>query len=622
MQTKALHHTVQIRKGQFLLAAALALLALALLPRPAAATINCPTPFTDIVAPSCFEGGDGNLLVDSANLVEPRIDWTSVVGLPKFQQYHDPDQPSDDVFDSSAADENTPGSWSILPGQKAPSKADILNTASFTEQAGSPGQIFLYAAFEETAGGNVDVSFELNKGQVDPATGEVTSLTYDNGVSSIPVPFRSENDVLITFDGGVNSVDIGLCYWDGDEHSGHWTSGKNGTGFTLGGPNHTCPTLLHTQAEGNVNSGDLTNNTLTDFSNPIPSGDFGEMAINLSTTLGANSTCFQLGGIWMHSRSSPQASSTMQDFVVPHSINGLNNCAQTVDKKIATGASNVDPTGLSYVDGPLSVNDGAWLYYTLTAKNTGTQPITHTVGGNTLAGPDMSDPNCSSISSGAGAPASGAGTPSISDDVPANADKLHDSSGTLIADPTPATYDSGDVWIFRCKHQYNFGTDGSPFVNTVTTNGDVGTFSVTEHTDHADATRIPPGKVRAGKTVVGGTGNETWNFTVAGVTKTAIGNGQTTSSEDVVPGTPTTISEGSMAAGTGTFVLTSIVCTKVGGGTVTYPPDLANKSVSVTPATGEDITCQFTNTKQATVKASKTTIGGTGTWPFTVAGHS
>src|SRR4051794_5046690 len=507
--------------------------------------VSCPVAAPDIVSPSCFEGGDGNLVTDDD--AGDRIDWDRLVGIPQpVTQYQDPRNPADDVFKASTAKEQTPGAW-VIESDKAPSKADILNTAFYTQLIPeAPGHIFLYGGFENDAGGNVNVSFELNHGD-DNNNG---ALTFDNDANAATpeVPFRSENDILITYDGNLGSVDIGLCYWDGDENNGNWFSQPNGGGVGLGGPVKTCPILSHSLAIGAVNAANMPNNVLSLFSNPILQGNFGEMAINLTTAIGAgNNLCFSFGGIWMRSRSSSQADSTMEDMTMPQALNGANSCAQDVEKKVAVGAAADDPTTLTYADSG-SVNDGDTLFYTLTFTNTGTQPITH--GNPAVAGPDVVDPNCESIATGdPGEPASGGGTATVGDDDPADADKFMDdpaNPGSLIADTTTGSYDGGDVWVYRCKHLYDKANDGDPYVNTVTGNGDVGSFHVTEVTDHADVAAIAPGQVRAAKTVVGGAGGETWNFTVAGVgqpTHPAIGDGDSTTPETVMAGNSATVTE-------------------------------------------------------------------------------
>src|SRR4051794_36978532 len=200
--------------------------------------VSCPVAAPDIVSPSCFEGGDGNLVTN--NDAGDRIDWDRVVGIPQpATQYQDPRNPADDVFKASTAKEQTPGAW-VIESDKAPSKADILNTVFYTQLIPeAPGHIFLYGGFENDAGGTVNVSFPLNPGD-DNTNG---ALTSNNG-SSV-VPFRSENDLLITYDGNLGNVRIGLCYWHGDENNGNWFADPNGGGDELGGPVKTCPALTH-----------------------------------------------------------------------------------------------------------------------------------------------------------------------------------------------------------------------------------------------------------------------------------------------------------------------------------------------------------------------------------------
>ena len=606
--------------------------------------VSCPVAAPDIISPSCFEGGDGNLVTDDN--AGDRIDWDRLVGIPHpATQYQDPRNPADDVFDSASPSgkEADPGGWKI-ESQSVQGKADILNTVFYTQLIPeAPGHIFFYSAFERlTSNGDVNVSFELNHGD-DNNNG---ALTFDNdGNPATPeVPFRTENDVLITYDGNAGNVDIGLCYWHGDENTGNWFSQPNGGGVGLGGPVKTCPALPASLAIGEINASSLPNNVLSLFRNPIGAGNFGEVAVNLTDAIGAgNNLCFDFGGFWMHSRSSSQADSTMEDMTQPEHLNGANSCGQQVEKKVAVGAAADDPTTLTYADSG-SVNDGDTLFYTLTFTNTGTQPITHEVVNPaappptlTVAGPAVDDPNCESIATGdPGEPASGGGTATVGDDDPATADKFMDdpaNPGNLIADSTPGSYDGGDVWVYRCKHLYNKAADGDPYVNTVTGDGDVGSFHTTQVTDHADVAAIAPGQLKAAKTVVGGAGGETWNFTINGVgqpTHPAIGDGDSTSSETVAAGTnDVPVVEGSQATGSGTFVITGISCPNATGlefddgtnnwhSTFTAGDDRARVDIQA----GDDITCTFTNTKQARVRAEKSVVGGHGgeLFDFTVAG--
>src|SRR4051812_25203284 len=74
---------------------------------------SCMTVAADIVSPSCFEGADGNLTVETPDN-NNRIDWDRLVGIPQpATQYQDPRNPVDDVFKASTAKEQTPGAWVI-----------------------------------------------------------------------------------------------------------------------------------------------------------------------------------------------------------------------------------------------------------------------------------------------------------------------------------------------------------------------------------------------------------------------------------------------------------------------------------------------------------------------------
>src|SRR4051812_8257148 len=253
-------------------------------------------------------------------------------------------------FAAAGAQEEAPSGWDIV-NDKAQGK-DILNTVHFTDDVG--GKIFLYAGFESDTNGSTNLSIELNQ------VGTLFNNGHDN------VPFRSENDLLITFDhsGSNPKAEIGLCFWHGNNLAGEWrTEPSTGNppvpqGVPIGGSTNCSDLDQAGYAKGSVNSlGALTNvkSTLSVFNDTIAEGDFGELEVSLTDALsGAAQSCFDFGGIWLHSRSSDQPNSTMQDYVIPATLVGAANCTAslTVQKQTDPADSGSDQFGFSTTGQP------------------------------------------------------------------------------------------------------------------------------------------------------------------------------------------------------------------------------------------------------------------------------
>src|SRR4051794_3623060 len=366
-----------------------------------------------LVSPSCFEALDGNVKVDSSPALH--TDWVSLaptVAVP------DALAPTDTEFAGGAAGkEQDPGAWGLITGITTPGKSDILAAAarsdSVLDGSGNP-HLMVYTAFERQDGsGNANVSFELNHGcqSTDSTAGSYAATctdgkNFDNdGSAATPkVPFRTEGDVLITYDGNnSNGVTVGMCKWHGDAY-GETSSSAYGwytlPGFGLGGSklqgSDNCTTLSTSgtpAAGGGMNNGNLINTTtgvvggpraISNMSETIGDNLFGEMAIDLGralSTVGDPTPCFDFGSIWMHSRSSDTPTSNMIDYVAPNAIPGVSSCKVHVDKTVSTDGTNFaagtghdtdtdhgpDSTVYAHGDGTLT--------YHLTVTNPGTAPL-------------------------------------------------------------------------------------------------------------------------------------------------------------------------------------------------------------------------------------------------------
>src|SRR5919107_3629368 len=88
----------------------------------------CTPAANDIISPSCFEGGDGNLVVDNANGTG-RIDWASLTP----STFTDGTGSTDSQFAGGAAGkQNDPGAWGLIEGPN-PAKTDVLAVATKTD---------------------------------------------------------------------------------------------------------------------------------------------------------------------------------------------------------------------------------------------------------------------------------------------------------------------------------------------------------------------------------------------------------------------------------------------------------------------------------------------------------
>ena len=336
----ALLHTTRGRVG---LVTLLALLA-ATFAYTRAQAASCGLSFPFVVAPSCFEAGDGDTAEGAGT------DWkSSGLNVITFK-----DDTRDTQF-SGGDKENDPGKWTIItppeatPSPISPGKDEVLAGAVAGELVTHPvtnaEHVFVYGAFERLPQtGNTTIALELNKDAPKPATATQPKL-----------PSRSEGDLLISYDGGVGSVAVRVCMWHGDDKGETsnkaygWYSlpgfGKPGAVKLEGGDN--C-TLINDPAAGNKATGKVNDAPLAPgapltptFSSNLGIGAFGEMSVDLTDVLdkvpttGSADQCFGFGAMMIHTRTSDTGSASPKDFVEPQSIPKLTNCALELEKKVA-----------------------------------------------------------------------------------------------------------------------------------------------------------------------------------------------------------------------------------------------------------------------------------------------
>ncbi len=269
------------------------LITLALGGTPASALV-LPPPADAALPGSSFQGADGNQ--DDA---APLADWQSFQAA--GQVVHNPDPNAQDTAFKGGSKEDQPGSWDFTTenGGVNPGKSNILDAWSSTEVSG--GEVFLYLGFtRQDADGTTYLTFELNH----------DGRLWNNGNADIPC--RRTGDLLVTYIAHGNGVEVLLQRWVTD-------SADAATGCATTG--HLGPelTLTPDDVQGAFNLAPIASHLPGYLQGTIDSEHFGEAALNLTRIFGgAGSPCFSFGSIWMHSRSSEEEQSEMQDYVAPH----------------------------------------------------------------------------------------------------------------------------------------------------------------------------------------------------------------------------------------------------------------------------------------------------------------
>lgn len=280
------------------------------------------------VAPSGFEGNDGNILLGNS-LIPSALgtkDWATL--SPAATNFPDSTSSTDDSFGKgSKEDDPVP----TVVTQSVPPKDDFENVFLATEHIGTSD--FLYqSSIRAAPNGSANLNIELNKGTGVPV---VTS----NGVTLT----RVAGDKLITFDfaGGSGSANITDLTWS-----------LAGSGQTCADSNSSLPcwanqiVLNSAQAEGAVNDGTAgrtgamtaTENPLTN--EPLAASTFQEMSINLTTSgILPSGTCAAFARTTIKSRSSGSTgtfNSALKDLVIANKR--ISNCGSvTIHKEDDAG---------------------------------------------------------------------------------------------------------------------------------------------------------------------------------------------------------------------------------------------------------------------------------------------
>jgi hypothetical protein len=269
------------------------------------------------VAPSTFEGNDGNFVV---NGVAGSFDWANLVTGPVADETANSGPDDDSLGQGSKEDKPVP---TVVDGSIPNNKSD-LQRFFFATQTVS-GKSFMYLGWTRANTlGTANIDFEFNQ----------SDALSSNGVT----PVRTNGDMLVTFDfsQGGSTVQLGLLRWLDASTPGNlasqcfsentlpcWGNRLNLNAVTCGG--QPC-------AEGAVN-----NVVISDPFGPtgstLPIRTFGEASINLTDTgVIQAGTCLPFVSAFVKSRSSDSFKAEMKDFIAPAGVN-FPNCGEIEIRK-------------------------------------------------------------------------------------------------------------------------------------------------------------------------------------------------------------------------------------------------------------------------------------------------
>ena len=501
---------------------------------------------------STFESNDGNLVHGTGNL-----DWDNA---PNRQAGVDLASGSGDnsFGQGTKEDDLTP---TVVSGSIPPNKSD-LTRFYVANNTGSNSHKFIYLAWERTKTlGSANMDFEINKlAQPNLAT---------PGTKNVGAT-RSPGDLLVRYDfGGSGAPVLSLVKWLTGGTDGAVSGDCNASGGTLpcwgavpGATEDGIDGLNDNQidlsasgfADGAVNvlcngANKCNDTTLDPIPTPninLPSATFGEAAIDLTAAgvFRAND-CTNFGSAYLKSRSSDSFTAETKDFIAPIEIN-INNCGSLKIKKVTVGgAGTFGFTSTTLAD---QTAGDATTTFTLTtsAAGAGGAADTGTTYSGLLAG---------------------------TYDVAENA-----KTGWTL---TSATCDNGD----SPSAIHVAAGDNITCTFTNTAKATIRFKKVTNPSpDTADTTFTfdPSDSLQAG------------TFDLK--------NGQTKDYVDVSPGTYQAVESDPTPA----YDLTGRACVLTGTSTAHTADTSAARTISVTLAPGEDVTCTFTNTKRGSLTINKT----------------
>ncbi len=286
-----------------------------------------------ILPGSTFEGSDGNLLVDTTG----KTDWcnqpltfsgTCPTGslVPGFVKGIDlPSGTGDNAFGQGTKEDNS--NVTVVTGSIPPNKNDLTRFYQGSEFVG--GSNFLYLGWERAVNiGNANLDFEISQHATTGFTASTTGPVTLN---------RTAGDLLVTYDfSGSGSPTLGLLRWVMSGATSQCFSSN-----TLPCWGNRVDLSAAGDAEGAVNSGNVTDPIAPNAPRTLSTGLFGEAAINLTAAgvFPAN-TCTAFGSTFLKSRSSSSFTAEIKDFIAPVPVN-ISNCGEVVIIK------HTDPRGIN-----------------------------------------------------------------------------------------------------------------------------------------------------------------------------------------------------------------------------------------------------------------------------------
>jgi LPXTG-motif cell wall-anchored protein len=279
----------------------------------AAAAIPCTDPQNGPTNAGGFEI-DGNLCTNNVNNSDWDVAGTQPVAV-------DPVGNADTSGFTQGVGEVDGPNWTVgestsngIPGGQA--RSDLSNVYSSAQVVG--GNVWAYFGFQLLGGsGTMSLHIELNqKPNDDPSC--------PRGSRGVPSPCRTPGDVLLAFDkDGSNPITLTAAWtWSGSA----WVS-RSVAGVAVGRANAATIT-------------NLTGGTLT-------SGQFGEVAVNLTTLFGPVGCSGNYGTVNMRTSASTTLTSALIDWVQPVHLGVPSTCPTVVLQKHWVNGSRGDTARLS-----------------------------------------------------------------------------------------------------------------------------------------------------------------------------------------------------------------------------------------------------------------------------------
>jgi hypothetical protein len=266
------------------------------------------------LAGSTFDGGDGNLTVDT----QGGTDWANVGDV-----HTGVDPPSGSSFGGGTVEDDPTAS--VVTGPVPPDKDD-LSRFYVDSELGSNQHTYLYLGWERPVGlGSADVDFEISQ---NPSTGLASSSTGHVTLD------RTAGDLLVTYDfSGGGAPTLGLDTWLTAAGGGSVSQSVSANTLPCWG-RHVD---LGPVSEAAVNSVHVTD-PLQAGSPSLGVGQFGEAAVDLTAagvfTPGA---CQTFSSAFVKSRSSGSFAAPVTDFIAPTHADVSNCGAITIHNRTQNG---------------------------------------------------------------------------------------------------------------------------------------------------------------------------------------------------------------------------------------------------------------------------------------------